>query len=137
MPLNTVGGKKTRGQKNSFFVEHAPCAENDQSYGKAIQMYGNRRFKVQLFNEQKDEKLAIIPGSMKGKRNWITTSTVVLLNIREFQNNKVDVIYVYTEEQTKELIRKKEFSEQMLKNNNEYEQDFLIDDLEFLDINDL
>jgi len=128
MPLNTVGGKKAKGQKNTNFrMEYAPFAEEHQMYGKAIQMYGNRRFKVQLFNEKLDEKLAIIPGSMKGKRNWIKTSTIVLLGIREFQDNKVDVIYVYTEEQTKELVRRKEFSEKMLKND---EQDD-IDDIDF------
>lgn len=138
MPLNTTGGNKAKGHKNTFIrSEHTPIAEEQQIYGKAIQMYGNRRFKVQLFNERLDERLAIIPGSMKGKRNWITTSSIVLLNIREYQQDKVDVLYVYTEQQTRELVQKKEFEEKMLRNKFEekidqdvvFDEDFNIDEL--------
>ena len=65
-------------------------------------MLGNNR--VLLECQDKKERLGIIRGSMR-KKQWINLNNIVLYCKREYEDDKVDIIFVYTSD--------------MLNNNNE------------------
>ncbi len=101
------GGKRTkRGKKAPATVEsnrYTPFAENDQMYALVTKMLGNRRLTAKCIDGK--ERLVHIPGKLKGRRNWISVGMVLLLNIREYQDDKSDVIYIYNARDTKRLRR--------------------------------
>ena len=101
------GGKKTkRGKKAPGADEgnrYTPFAEDGQMYAIATKMLGNRRLIAKCTDEQ--ERLAIIPGKYKGKRNWISVGMVLLLGIRDYQDDKADVIYIYNDQDVKRIRR--------------------------------
>jgi translation initiation factor 1A len=96
MPGKTGGKKGKRGKKAPIesMVNYAPKAEKGQLYAIATQMLGNRRLKVKGADGK--ERLAIIPGKFKGRRFWIGVGTLVLINERGYQEDKSDVIYIYS-----------------------------------------
>ena len=110
------GGKKVRKQKkgtNEPVKINPPYADEkkQQVYALATKMLGNRRLLVKCPGETGNiERMAIIPGKFKGRRNWITPGMVVMVNLRGYEDEKVDVIYVYNEDEQKYMRRKGEFA---------------------------
>tara|TARA_B110000261_G_scaffold163721_1_gene210562 strand:- start:5188 stop:5457 length:270 start_codon:yes stop_codon:yes gene_type:complete len=73
-------------------------------------MLGNNRCKVKLEGDQV-EKIAIICGRMRKKQiHKIVTNDLVLVSFREYQEDKVDIIHVYTTDEMKQLIAYGEIS---------------------------
>ena len=68
-------------------------------------MLGDRRIMVRLPDHT--EKMAIIPGRFR-KRCWMKAGDVLLASYREFQNDKLDIIYKYTPEEARKLVNYKE-----------------------------
>ena len=101
------GGKRTkRGKKIRTTVEsnrYTPFAERGQMYAIVTKMLGNRRLTANCIDGK--ERLVHIPGKLKGRRNWISVGMVLLLNIREYQDDKADVIYIYNAHDIKLLRR--------------------------------
>lgn len=99
------GGKKTKRFKKDIEPNTAqtPFADADelQVYAVAKTMLGNRRLIVKCADEK--ERMAIIPGKFKGRKYWVGVGTVLLLNLREYEDGKSDVIYVYSAAETKVL----------------------------------
>ena len=60
---------------------------------------------VKCYKSIPNAQLAIIPGKFKGRKNWITVGMLLLLNIRDFQDDRCDVIYIYNSRESKELQR--------------------------------
>lgn len=58
-------------------------------------MLGNGRVEVYCFDSVK--RIGNIRGKMK-RRVWIATGDVVLISLRDFQNEKCDIILKYTPE---------------------------------------
>ena len=105
MPKNVKGGSKHKKQKNTNFDETITIIlkeDDNQDYGHVIKMLGNNR--VLLECEDQKERLGIIRGSMR-KKQWINLNNIVLYCKREYEDEKVDIIFVYTSD--------------MLNNNNE------------------
>lgn len=106
------GGKKGKRTKkapaNEETNRYLPFAEEGQVYAIATNMLGNRRLTVECDDGQ--ERLAIIPGKFKGRRNWINKGDLILLNLRDFQDSKADVVYIYSAQDAKRLQRKGEFT---------------------------
>lgn len=101
-----LGGKRTKRTKKGGSDQgnaQMPIADpkQDQMYGVATKMLGNRRFTVSCSDGK--ERLALIPGKFKGRRSWIDVNTYVLLNIRDYQDDKTDVIYIYNPGEVKKL----------------------------------
>lgn len=83
-----------------------PYAEPGVSeYAWVIKMLGNGRATVKSANGE--ERLGIIRGSMR-KRDWISTGNVVLVSLREFQGDKVDIVFKYSDAEVRLLRRYKE-----------------------------
>jgi initiation factor 1A len=80
--------------------------DDDSEYGVVTKKLGNGRFTVRL-NMRKDEMLARLCGRFKHgrhkKNNWVDVDTVVLVGMREFQSNVVDIIHVYDYAEARQL----------------------------------
>ena len=99
------GGKKGKRTKKGDNEESKtiPLAEQGQLYAIVEKMLGNRRMTVRCSDEQ--ERMAIIPGKFKGRRSWIDPGMLILLNIRDFQDDKADVVYIYDNKESNRLKR--------------------------------
>lgn len=80
--------------------------DDDSEYGVVTKKLGNGRFMIRL-NMRKDEMLARLCGRFKHgrhkKNNWVDVDTVVLVGMREFQSNVVDIIHVYDYAEARQL----------------------------------
>lgn len=65
-------------------------------------MLGNGRLEAQCFDGEK--RLALIRGKMR-KKVWINTGDIILLSLREFQDEKADVIQKYTPDEARGTYR--------------------------------
>ena len=123
MPKNTKGGSKYKKMKN----KNPNANENDkiilkdsddQDYGKVEKLLGNCR--VSLLCNDKINRIGIIRGNMK-KKQWINLHNIVLYSKREYEDNKVDIIHVYSNDIIKSLYDKLNLS--FCINNNEDDSD--------------
>ena len=74
--------------------------DDSQEYAQVVQILGNSRFQVQCFDGV--VRLGHIRGNMRNKV-WIKLSDFVLVSLRDFQDNKCDVIMKYTTEEVRNL----------------------------------
>nr|QBK88010.1 MAG: translation initiation factor 1 [Marseillevirus LCMAC202] len=104
------GGKKGKRTKKNPADETTrrplPTAESGEMYALATKMLGNRRLTVKCADSK--ERLGIIPGKYKGRRNWVNVGMLLLLNIRDYQDDKADIIYIYDAQDAKRLHRRGE-----------------------------
>ena len=80
--------------------------EDEQEYGLVTKTLGNGRFSIRL-NLQNKEVIGRLRGKFrKGsqkKKNWVDVGTVVLVSVRDFEDNNVDIIHVYDDAETRIL----------------------------------
>merc|ERR1712205_273090 len=74
--------------------------EDGQEYAQVLRMLGNGRLEAQCIDGVK--RLCHIRGKMR-KKVWVNTSDIVLLGLRDFQDEKADVILKYTAEEARSL----------------------------------
>ena len=98
----------TRGVQKSSQVHgdknrDVPHAEQGISeYAWITKMLGNGRVLVK--NMEKIERLGIIRGNMR-KREWMGVGDLVLVTLRGFQDDKVDIVFKYNETEVR-MLRK-------------------------------
>lgn len=132
MPKNTGrGGKGFRSGKkyntNAMMSRKLVLKEEGQDYAKVIKILGNRRISV-LCNDGQT-RLAIIPGSFKNKI-WINNDDIVLINLCDYQDDKVYVIHKYNPDEGKKLGKLGHLSEKLYEKNEEVnsEIEFVLDE---------
>ena len=76
-----------------------------QQYGKIDKLLGEMRATVILTDNV--EILGIIQGKFR-KRVWFKPGDVVLISRRDFQEDKVDIIHKYSENDVKKLLKEYE-----------------------------
>ena len=106
-------------------------------YGQVTKTLGDCNFRVFCFDST--ERMCHLRGALaknKSKQNRIETDTVVLVGLRDFQDQKGDIIYVYSKEQVAELKAMKEIPSKITTSDNSYEMDqdnedsgFVFDDI--------
>lgn len=94
---NTKGGKAHKKKKNDSSNESksnkkADLKDEGQEYGQVTKLLGNCRLEVNCFDGLK--RLCHIRGSMR-KKVWIKLNDIVLISLRDFEENKADVIHKY------------------------------------------
>ena len=102
MPKNKgKGGKYFRKIKKlgEVDIKNIILKDEGQEYAIVTKMLGNSRI---LAMTPDKEIMCIIRGSMK-KKVWIVVGDIILISIRDFQNDKADVIMKYTPEQARFL----------------------------------
>ncbi|CCA70955.1 probable eukaryotic translation initiation factor 1a [Serendipita indica DSM 11827] len=96
------GGKNRRRGKNENEGERRELVfkEDGQEYAQVTKMLGNGRLEAQCFDGEK--RLAHIRGKMR-KKVWINQGDIILLSLRDFQDDKADVIVKYTADEARNL----------------------------------
>ncbi|KAH7038510.1 translation initiation factor eIF-1A [Macrophomina phaseolina] len=103
MPKNKgKGGKNRRRGKNENDREKRELVfkEEGQEYAQVVKMLGNGRLEAQCFDGEK--RLAHIRGKMR-KKVWINQGDIILLSLREYQDEKGDVILKYNADEARSL----------------------------------
>lgn len=103
MPKNKgKGGKSRRRGKNDTFGEKRELITKDegQEYAQVLRMLGNGRLEAFCFDGSK--RLAHIRGKLQ-KKVWINTGDIILISLREYQDDKADVIYKYNADEARAL----------------------------------
>ena len=120
---NKKGGKKhKRGKKNGFETSFLRLKEPGQEYAQIIGCKGNCRFDTKCFDGK--NRLAILCGTMR-KRRFITMGDIVLISIRDFQDDKCDIIDVYNESNVYTLKKDKHIPDFItIDEENEFHGDF-------------
>ncbi|KAL2275437.1 hypothetical protein FJTKL_02052 [Diaporthe vaccinii] len=96
MPKNKgKGGKNRRRGKNENDNEKRELTfkEEGQEYAQVVKMLGNGRLEAQCFDGTR--RLGNIRGKLR-KKVWINQGDIILLSLRDYQDDKGDVMYVAT-----------------------------------------
>ena len=98
---NTKGGKKHKRNKNQQKEsKNLRLKEPGQEYAQIIKCKGNCRFDVLCFDGK--ERMAIMCGSMRN-RKFVNLNEIVLVSLRDWQDNVCDIIDNYDENLTRKL----------------------------------
>jgi translation initiation factor 1A len=133
MPKNKgKGGKSKRKGKNTAPVTKELIKKGvGQEYGQVIKLLGSCRLEVKCFDGT--TRLGHIKGKIK-KRTWIIKDDVVLVDLRDYQNDKCDVVGKYSLQEIQMLKKLGEISASFAvpENSSDNEDDMSFDDDEFL-----
>ncbi|GMI39966.1 hypothetical protein TrCOL_g4891 [Triparma columacea] len=96
------GGKNRRRGKNDNeeTKRELEYKESGQEYAQVVRMLGNGRCECFCFDGV--TRLGHIRGKMR-KKVWVTAGDIVLCGLREFQDEKVDIIHKYTADEARNL----------------------------------
>lgn len=92
-------------KKHNDKRREVPLREEGQVYARVTKMLGNGR----LLASGTDgvERLCKIKGSMH-RREWVRVGELVLVALRDFDSAKADVIFRYTDDEVRRLIKQRE-----------------------------
>lgn len=125
---NQKGGKKHKRNKNYNEESRSlRIKETGQEYAKVTKCKGNCRFDVSCCDGK--QRGAILCGAMR-KRKFINQGDLVLVSIREWQDDICDIIDSYDQNQAKKLKQDKHLPDTFLLGEENPYQD-LNDEIEF------
>ncbi|CAG5091095.1 Oidioi.mRNA.OKI2018_I69.PAR.g12853.t1.cds [Oikopleura dioica] len=128
MPKNKgKGGKNRRRGKNENegAKRELILKEEGQEYAQVLKMLGNGRLEAMCFDGTK--RLAHIRGKLR-KRQWINTSDIILVGLRDYQDAKADVIMKYNSDEARRLKNMGHLPESVnVVDGNEVEDDIFFD----------
>ena len=133
------GGKNRRRGKGGGEDEKRELIfkEDGQEYAQVLRMLGNGRLEAQCIDGVK--RLCHIRGKMR-KKVWVNTGDIILLGLRDFQDEKADVILKYLADEARSLKAYAELPDTLRVNDTdtfEEERDENDDFFDFDDINDI
>lgn len=107
------GGKKQKKKKAVSNEVERPLVfkENGQEYGKILRLLGSCRVEVKCVDNK--TRIGHICGRMR-KKVWIVVNDVVLLSLRDFQDDKADIILKYSSKEVNLLKGYGEIPETMI-----------------------
>jgi translation initiation factor 1A len=97
MPKNKKKGSKKKINRNTELI----FAEDLQAYARVDNQCGDGRFDLFCFDINKN-RMGTIRGSIK-KFTWINRDDTVLISLREFDNNRCDIIHKYNNDEVLRL----------------------------------
>nr|CDS27722.1 translation initiation factor eIF 1A [Hymenolepis microstoma] len=103
MPKNKgKGGKNRRRGKNENEGQKRDLIYRDegQQYAKVERLLGNGRLEAYCFDGVK--RLCHIRGKMR-KKVWINSGDIILVSLRDYQDQKADVILKYLNDEARQL----------------------------------
>lgn len=122
-------GKGAEGDKRELTFK-----EDGQEYGQVLKMLGNGRCDCMCIDGVK--RLCHIRGKMR-KRVWINTGDIVLISLRDFQDEKADIILKYSADEARNLKSYGELPETIKVNSTDLNEGEMSDDgIEFADFDD-
>ena len=121
MPKNKTGGKKSRKKSSKHEYDELDekniCKPDEfQEYGMITKIQGNSRMLVDCLSkiniDGKEERIiknrmATIRGKLK-KRAWMDVGDIVIVSLRDFKDERGDIIHKYSSQQSNYLRKIKE-----------------------------
>lgn len=108
--------------------------EPGQEYAKITKLLGNCMLECSCYDNK--VRIGTIRNKLRrGKKNRIQLDSIVLVSLRSFQDDKVDVFHVYTDEEIKQLKKMYEIPEEVIEQQTmiEFEPENEIDiDIDFI-----
>jgi translation initiation factor 1A len=103
MPKSTKGGKNVKkGKKREGDGAPRDLKENfkedGQEYAMVTRMLGDGRVALECFDNI--ARVGLIRGTMR-RRVWINMGDIVLVGLREFEEDKADVIHKYSADEAR------------------------------------
>lgn len=84
-------------------------------YGRVTRILGNGRFTVKMENKEVIGRLCgKFRKGINKKNNIVGIGTVVLVGLRDFQENTTDIIHVYTDEEVRRLVKQGAYKEEIV-----------------------
>lgn len=131
------GGSSHKKMKKTGFVlpsRELYFKEEGQDYALVVAMLGHNRCTCKLFSTE-TETLGTIRGSMRRKHVYrISKGDIVLVGLRDFQNDKVDIMHLYTSDEVRRLMSYNEFTNAFVMNQMPRIDSEDNDDVQFVDI---
>merc|ERR1711943_2793 len=94
-------GNRRRGKnENEETKRQLEFKEPGQEYSQVVRMLGNGRCDAQCIDGIK--RLCHIRGKMR-KKVWVSTGDIILVGLRDFQDEKADVILKYNADEARSL----------------------------------
>jgi translation initiation factor 1A len=114
MYQTSIRNKKKISQFNKVANNNYIINPEYEVYAYVIKLLGNCR--VLVLCDNGTEAVGVIRGSMRrfNKRVLIETGDILAVSMRDFQDNKVDIVHKYNAEQCKILINNKEISDTLI-----------------------
>lgn len=84
--------------------------EDEQEYARVVKAVGGSRFSLSL-NGNGNLIIGKLRGTMKKnkKKHFVEIGCIVLVSMREFQDNVADIIHVYSEQEAKKMVKNGDF----------------------------
>ena len=104
MGKNKIGGKGHKKKKNNTEESSSKqllLIDDEQNYGKITLNLGSCRFEV--IDPSNKQYIGIVRGNMR-KKIWIKVDDIVIFSYRSFQDNKVDIIHKYKDNEIHKLV---------------------------------
>ena len=123
MTRNTKGGKAFKKcKKNDGEIKQKQLILKDDGteYAKLIKPLGNSRFETNCYDGV--TRISHIRGKMQ-KKIWLKTGDVVLVSLRDFQQEKCDIIHKYSDDEVNELIKFKHINKDKQNDDKEFDDD--------------
>lgn len=124
------GGKK--GKKGKKVIEEnkrkISFKEEDQEYCQVVRLLGDCRAEGNCFDGK--TRICHIRGSMR-KKVWVKAGNIVIVSLREFQDEKCDILHVYKDEEVKTLIKYGELPSTIKINDASVEDEKIDDGIDF------
>lgn len=112
--------------------------EDGQEYAQVLRMLGNGRLEAYCIDGVK--RLCHIRGKMR-KKVWVNTGDIVLLGLREYQDEKADVILKYMADEARSLKQYGELPDNIRVNDTDALMDDEVDGeedlVDFEDVDDI
>ncbi|KAK1485218.1 translation initiation factor eIF-1A [Colletotrichum cuscutae] len=100
LPIATEQTKPNQTKPPKRITANFPPSLSPTEYAQVVKMLGNGRLEAQCFDGVK--RLANIRGKLR-KKVWINQGDIILLSLREYQDDKGDVILKYTADEARSL----------------------------------
>lgn len=81
-------------------------AEDGQQYARVVKRFGDARFEVMCLGDGV-QRLAHVRGKL-WKRVWVSPHDLVLVGLRAWQDQRVDIVHKYTDDEERTLVQAKE-----------------------------
>ena len=120
------GGNKRKKGKNQVIGERRELLykEEGQEYGQILRLLGSGRVEVNCFDNVK--RLCTIRGKLR-HRVWMNAGDLILVSLRDFGDDKADIIHKYYPEEAFELQELGEIPENITINEGMVDEDEGID----------
>lgn len=111
------GGKGCKKMKNSSVDDSNRVLlfkEAGQDYAVVKDLLGSGRCRCVFSDDNKTERLCIIRGNMRKRSvHRIHKGDLVLVSLRDFQDDKADIIHLYTPSEVRSLVAYNEIEQSL------------------------